>query len=547
MKIETTYTEGYQSVVQAMGEEGPLLQPYPMDISNDQQVAYVTTWLAQTTGYSASMIHQKFMAAREDRKRELTQPAADLPEQYRPFPTHLLPAVTARYVESCARSMDCDPGIIALPLMVAMGAAIGNSRMARIHATFTAPATIWGCVVAESGSMKSPARDKAMRFTAERQRAAHARYSQAVQNWEAENRGRKNSPPRPKPEDIMLSDVTVEALADRLQSQPRGVVVDVDELAGWFGALNKYSNGQGDVAHWLSMYDANNLMVARKNPECPSIYVPHAFVSLFGGIQPGILAKHLGSDQQESGLASRFLFLMPPRRARKLSSAAVDGAVIDQMRRLIGNLYSLPLGTDGDPLEVPLSTEAYAVFEAYHNEAQQESMNHTGAVNKAIQKMIAYAAKFALLIYLGRKASGEVYGQEGDIIDADSMRRGIELAQWFLREAQRVYAMLGESEKTRELREKIDRVRAKAGPDGVLTIRDWKRSSRKFSSAADAENDLRPLVDAGMGEFAMVGRQRVFRLIQGQVEAERAAGIGELPPDPFEVDLENGEWVEVEG
>ena len=49
-------------------------------------------------------------------------------EHYTPFPVELLPEPIGGYVQEAARSIHCDPSYVALPLLSAIGAAIGNTR-----------------------------------------------------------------------------------------------------------------------------------------------------------------------------------------------------------------------------------------------------------------------------------------------------------------------------------------------------------------------------------------------------------------------------------
>ena len=112
-------------------------------------------------------------------------------------------------------------------------------------------------------------------------------------------------------ERFYCSDTTVEALAERLQDAPRGLLVARDELSGWLGSFGQYKQGKGrDEANWLSMFDAGPLLVDRKTGDKTTIYVPRAAVCIAGGIQPGILRRMFTAEHYESGLAARFLMAM---------------------------------------------------------------------------------------------------------------------------------------------------------------------------------------------------------------------------------------------
>ncbi len=117
---------------------------------------------------------------------------------------------------------------------------------------------------------------------------------------------------------MLVSDITVEKLADVLDDNGRGVLAVRDELSGWLGSFARYK-GQGggsDEPNWLSMHRADAITYDRKTGEKTTIYIPHAAVGVTGGIQPGVLARLLSDHFLESGLAARILFAMPLQTPR---------------------------------------------------------------------------------------------------------------------------------------------------------------------------------------------------------------------------------------
>src|SRR4029450_6865362 len=111
-------------------------------------------------------------------------------------------------------------------------------------------------------------------------------------------------PEKPVCRRFTVSDVTAEALAVRLEQNPRGLLLVRDELAGFFTGLNQYKAGGkgGDGAAFLAMHGPRPLVIHPKNPDKPSIYVPLANVSIVGAIQPGVLRRLLTRDRMESGM-----------------------------------------------------------------------------------------------------------------------------------------------------------------------------------------------------------------------------------------------------
>ena len=154
---------------------------------------------------------------------------------------------------------------------------------------------LWTAIIGPSGTTKSPALEAALAPLYRRQALALRDHREAMQRYGVESgeyqmqlkawqaRGRAAGEPQPEPpcepvlERFWCSDVTVEALAVRLQSSPRGLLIVRDELAGWFGGFDQYKGGKGgDCAHWLTMHGARNMLVDRKTGERPTYCVRRA-------------------------------------------------------------------------------------------------------------------------------------------------------------------------------------------------------------------------------------------------------------------------------
>ena len=188
------------------------------------------------------------------------------------------------FVVDGAKAIGCEPSYLALPLLVALAAAIGNTRRLELKRGWSAPAILWGAIVGESGTSKTPAFKLVMQPVRERQEKALDRHVEAMEEYEVElarwekdmatwkrDQSAEDDPPeKPRPpasNRFVVSDTTVEALAPILLENPRGVLLARDELAGWIGSFDRYS-GKGktgaDSANWLSMFNAESVIVDRK-------------------------------------------------------------------------------------------------------------------------------------------------------------------------------------------------------------------------------------------------------------------------------------------
>lgn len=451
----------------------------------------------------------------------VAEDADDMPEPLPPresFPVDALPPVVAAYVTAVATALPCAIETVALPLLAAIGSAIGNSRRVRPKASWSEPAVVWSCTVLGSGKLKSPAHEKAVCFLASRQRKLIAKYKQKMREFEAEKdqyeadkKRRKKlndygaeppmAPEPPTCERLTTSDCTVEALASLLSENPRGVLLERDELSGWFASFDRYANGSGgDLAAFLTMHRAGALTVDRKTGTRLT-HVDHAAVSICGTIQPKTLQRCLTEDFFDRGLPARFLFAMPDSPPRRWNENTISPGIETAMDGLFDRLLAIDLETkmdeDGNeyrvPIDLPLSAESKAVWATFYDDhaQEQESLDDDRA-EYAWSKLEAYSVRFSLIFTLCRAAdAGE--------IDSASMADAIRLTRWFCSETRRVYSMLSESPTQKQESGLIRLIRERFG--GRVTPRELTRATRKYQPTEKAEAALEELVSAGRGKW----------------------------------------------
>jgi hypothetical protein len=462
----------------------------------------------------------------------MAQPTADTEDitprptipEWEAFPVHVLPAPVREFTEAAANSIGCDASMVALPLLAVLARCIGNRRTVQLHEDWTEPAVIWAAVIAPSGTRKSPAFDVAVRVLERRQDAADLEYGEAMRRYEAELRAKSpesaaEPPQPPRCEQYILTDTTLEALAIQLSEQSDGVLMACDELTAWVESFNQYRGGRGsDVGHWLACWRARSLRIRRKYGT-QRIHIPRAAVSIVGGIQPEIFRRALSREHLHDGLCARLLVAMPPDdRDPVWGRVRIGRARSEALERVVDGLLNLPgdTGPRGpEPRRMGLDHEAERLFIEFFY-AHRRAMRHMDEdLRMAASKLEAYAARFALLFACVR---GVWAGGDPATIDHTSMAAGIELSQWFLREAERAYSLFHETREDKETRQLAEWIERRGG---AVTARDlYCQGPRQFrGKASEAEQALDALVRAGCGvwEIPQVhqggGRPtRVFRL-----------------------------------
>lgn len=447
--------------------------------------------------------------------------ADELPE-WEDFPTDLFPGVLRDYIAAAAESLNCDTSFVALPLLSATAAAIGSTRRILLKQGWTEPAILWTTVVSKSGTAKSSAHDKGIdpvKVQERLVRKGHARreanYIAEHEEWKAAKRQGEDDPgPEPEPPikpAYWLDDITLEALAEKLEENERGVLVCPEELASWFNSFGQYKNGRGgDRDKWLCLNGGRELKINRKTAERKEISIEHASVSLCGTIQPETLSRHMTAENRESGLLARFLMAMPPDRPRTWTDDEVPGCTTKRLADLFHYLYHLDLETTSEgwrrPGWIPLEANARELFVSFVNDNEEERFASDGDDAAILGKMNGFAARIALVFYLAKMASGELSPRVPDRIDQYSMASGIRLAQWFGHEARRIHASLDAGTDARRRADVLGWIKTR---DGTATPRDLQTRFRsRFPTSGEAERELRDYEGRGLGTITVRQSER---------------------------------------
>lgn len=473
--------------------------------------------------------------------------AADRPRPFEAFPIDALPAPLSRFVSEAAGSIGCEASMVALPLLASLAAAVGNARCCEVKPDWTEPSIVWAVIVGESGCGKSPAMRAALDFIKRHERmlgadharaeAAHAEatrdHEEALAKWRRTKQGEQprepgEAPRRPR---ILTTDATVEALADLLQHNPRGLLLARDEVAGLFAGFDKYTAGRGgDAQKYLEAWDGGSWIVDRK--QAAGARVEPVSLSITGGIQPAILRAMLEerrSQHRENGLAARLLIAFPPRRAQRWSDLSASPEAVEAVRTVFDRLLGLELRSDAwgntEPRRIPFDHSAREVFIAHHDALAVEAADLGGHLAAVYSKLRSYLARLSLLFHLVRRTAG---GGGADAIDAASVRAAARLVGWFGGEARRFEQSAAGAEDLPDAEVdlfEVERIALDQG--GEVSARHlYDRSRQRFRPMAKARAAMRAAADAGLGRVEVRRREgskavEVF-ILAGRTEDGRA-------------------------
>lgn len=371
------------------------------------------------------------------------------------FPRHVLGPLWADWVAGKAGAAGAPISYVAICLLVGAATLIGNARRVT-HGEWREPAILWGMMVGNPSSGKTPAlrpvqsllnifdRDIAAGYPAAK--AAHQAkeataliakeaWAKAVKHALSHNQdappmpAAANAPDAPICPALVVQDVTPEKLGYLSNASPKGLMMLRDEAAGWLGNMNRFSGG-GERQAWLEAYNGDPSKIDRVKLD-GSIYIEHFSVSVLGGIQPDRLNMIL-RDDPDDGLIPRFLFAypdpVPPTRAAVWTPSFDTVAVLR-------SLFELRLAKFDDtsrPHELPLSATAADRFEEWRQAHHIDSSTVEGMAMGSWGKMPGQLLRLSLVLELLTWAD-DGFDAEPTTVGIDALSGAIELIETFFK------------------------------------------------------------------------------------------------------------------
>lgn len=337
-----------------------------------------------------------------------------------------------------------------LYILFAFSIAIGNNYRIRVKKNWIEPAILYLSLIALAGQTKTPVQSFFMQPFKEWDKANFENYVTKMLTYDAAKQAATKRNPcteqKPTREQLLLQDYTPEALVKVLSDNWHGVGVMMDELAGFFGNMNRYNNGN-EVPMWLSFYNAQAFSTNRKTSN--DSYVAHPFVSVIGGIQPGIMKKIFAGDMQINGMIDRFLFVYNVNLKKEVPGEdELDTHLIDTYTDAVKFLLAVePKINDRDLTNIPilldLTPDAKRLLFDYLqiNADKVNKLNDEGA-----ERLAGMYSKFDYhvirLSFILQVLIDACIGQEPTKVTADAVRGGIRLTDYFKQHTNRVHGLI---------------------------------------------------------------------------------------------------------
>src|SRR6476620_146643 len=251
----------------------------------------------------------------------------------------------------------------------------------------------FGALIAESSQMKTPVLNAmigdplaAMRENNQKKFEAQKKaYEVELEQWKNskdENKG--PAPDAPVEKFAYITKATWEGIAGMVGRAPdQGILWLCDELAGFFNSANQYRGGKGsDKEDLLEAWSGNGAVIARAAGT--TVNVGAVSLSIYGNIQPKILAPFLGDGSDDNGTFARFDFVQQPPALTQITLGVPRIDINPMLQALYERVDAMPV------MKFELDEEARKLFSDYYNHCQRLKFDHP---KQGMRAMLGKAAE----------------------------------------------------------------------------------------------------------------------------------------------------------
>jgi len=309
----------------------------------------------------------------------------------------LFPESLAAPIEILATRMNLKPECYAIALISGVSRFLknGSSTMlveewnryrCRTHGYF-------GVMIAEASQMKTPVLNAmiadplaAMRENNQKKFEVQKKaYEVEFEQWKnSKDEDKGPAPDAPVEKFAYITKATWEGIAGMVGRAPtQGILWLCDELAGFFNSANQYRSGKGsDKEDLLECWSGNGSVIARAAGT--TVNVGAVSLSIYGNIQPKVLAPFLGDGSDDNGTFARFDFVQQPPTLTQITLGLPKIDINPMLQALYERVDAISI------TEFALDEEARKLFVDYYNHCQRLRLNHP---KQGMRAMLGKAAE----------------------------------------------------------------------------------------------------------------------------------------------------------
>lgn len=363
------------------------------------------------------------------------------------FPVECFPSIIQDIIIGLRESMGFPIDYTALAMLAAVSTAIGSSTRIRNFDNWMEPCILFSVIVGEPGTNKSHPLSAILKPLLDIDKAEYESYKAKYADYERRlqlQQGKKSEDDededlqRPIRRQIIVDDVTIEALMQIMDENPRGVCLYNDEFSSFLDNMDRYTHGSSEQAY-LSMFNGNPISKNRKGEKL-SLRINDPFITITGTIQLGIITDLMEGRRKKNGFFERLVFAYPKKEIFPLWKDLRKKKSSDHYHlweRTIVSLYDESNRRIADGGRVlTLSEEACEVIDKWQQMNIERIRNEANSnIRVMYSKASIYILRFCLLLH---ELENSCLDTDKEVLNMHTVEKATKLAEYFANNSLRV-------------------------------------------------------------------------------------------------------------
>lgn len=473
-------------------------------------------------------------AAGESESLEWPEPV-HLPDGLPPVKTlepEMIPAPLRGWLMDISDRMQIPPDFSAAAAVVALGSVIGRACgiYPKRRDDWLVVPNLWGAVVGRPSLMKTPAVSEGQKPLVRLESEAREEYEETVKVFEldaeimkitraayaeelkralkkgdvdevgaAKNKLAAIESDVPHRARYQTQDGTTEKIGELLIENPRGLLVNRDELIGWFRALDK-DGREGDRAFYLEAWNGNRAFTYDRIGR-GTLDIPALSVSVFGAMTPGSISTYVYQANRggigDDGLLQRFQVSVWPdaptewKNIDRFPDTTEKNRAWQIFKALSGDIPGAVIESGSSIPALRFSSGGQEIFDTWRNELETRLRGDHGlhpSLESHLTKYRKLMPSLALIFHLATVADGAALGPVSEV----SAVLAAAWCQYLESHAMRVYgaASMPGMESAREI---VKHIRRGAIVTGVTVREIWRHQWTRLTTPEDVRAGLEVL------------------------------------------------------
>jgi hypothetical protein len=432
---------------------------YPHETPLSPFAIYAWKYFSGNFSEAAKELYKEGYGERKIKKVEIER--IEIPKEELIFPIEVFPEALQSYILLNQKTLNHSIDYMGSSLLWLIALCIGNACKVEVKTGWRESVNIWIGLIGKAGLGKTPSINaiifpisKKNSFEIKHYQNEYKKYKE-YDKLSTKEKKDVEEVKEPVRKQLIVNDVTIEALADLHEENEVGIAVFKDELNGWIKDMNKYKPGS-DLEFWLSCWSNQQAILTRKTAK--SSFIQSPLIPVLGGIQPGIFSQISTLENKDNGFLDRLLVCYPEKEIEHYNRNSIDQEVLDWYEAFMSQFYDqmrkniLQLNKFGDIESriIKFDSDAEKEWERIFNNItdMQNSDDTSEYVKSMLSKQKAYIPRFALIMNC---IWAFETGINFDWVTKDSLLKAEKLSNYFIAMSKKIKLNSLESTELSEL------------------------------------------------------------------------------------------------